>query len=90
MNYKNLGTIDTELIHVELGCGDNRRDMNGHENIGIDVVEGESVDKVCNLGFEPIPLPANHVDFAQGIDFIEHVPKCVWENKKRLLPFIKS
>ena len=94
MNYNALKpftdvSVQTDKIHVELGCGDNRRDMNGYKNIGIDVVDGKCVDKVCNLGFEDIPLPADYADFVQGIDFIEHVPKCVWENKKKLLPLIQ-
>ena len=89
MNYKGLGSIDAELVHVEIGCGSNKREMQGYKNIGVDLVDGPCVDKVCNLGFEAIPLPDDHVDFVQGIDFIEHVPKCVWENKKRLLPLIQ-
>ena len=95
MNYNTLKpftdvNVHTDKIHVELGCGANRRDMSGYKNIGIDVVDGKCVDKVCNLGFEDIPLPDDHADFVQGIDFIEHVPKCVWENKKRLLPLAED
>ena len=98
MNYSSLKPIgdvkaESQKIHVELGCGDNRRDMEGYENIGIDLVGGKQADIVCNLGFEDIPLPSDHVDFVQGIDFIEHVPKCVWESKhgikiQRLLPLV--
>lgn len=86
MNYKGLGTIDNDLVHVEIGCGNNKREMKGYKSVGVDLVDGPCVDKVCNLGFDDIPLPADYADFVQGIDFIEHVPKCVWENEKRLLP----
>ena len=90
MNYKNLGTIDGELVHVEIGCGSNKREMQGYENIGIDVIDGPCVDKVCNLGFEDIPLPSDYADFVQGIDFLEHVPKCLWVDGKRIVPFIDT
>ena len=29
MNYKNLGSIDAQLVHVEIGCGNNKREMQG-------------------------------------------------------------
>ena len=94
MNYNALKPfadvkVQTDKVHVELGCGENRRDMDGYKNIGIDIVDGKCVDIVCNLGFEDIPLSADHADYVQGIDFIEHVPKCVWEEKKRLVPLIQ-
>ena len=94
MNYNALKPfadvkVQTDKVHVELGCGENRRDMDGYKNIGIDIVDGKCVDIVCNLGFEDIPLSADYADFVQGIDFIEHVPKCVWEEKKRLVPLIQ-
>ena len=94
MNYNALKPfadvkVPTDKVHVELGCGENRRDMDGYKNIGIDIVDGKCVDIVCNLGFEDIPLSADYADFVQGIDFIEHVPKCVWEEKKRLVPLIQ-
>jgi len=82
MNYKNLGTIDGELVHVEIGCGSNKREMQGYENIGIDVIDGPCVDKVCNLGFEDIPLPSDYADFVQGIDF--------WVDGKRIVPLIDT
>jgi hypothetical protein len=52
-----VGVSDSlKKVHVELGCGNNRRDMSGYVNIGVDLVDGPVVDHVCNLGFEPIPL----------------------------------
>ena len=100
MIYKNFSTIslptieasenkNKEFINIDLWSGENRRDIDGYKNIGIDVVDGSCVDIVCNLGFEDIPLSSNYADFVQGIDFIEHIPKCVWENKQRLLPLVQ-
>ena len=90
MNYKNLGSIDAQLVHIEIGCGNNKREMQGYKDIGIDVVDGPCVDKVCNLGFEDIPLPSDYADFVQGIDFLEHVPKCLWVDGKRTVPLIDT
>lgn len=71
----------SERIHVELGCGNNRRDIDGWENIGVDVIPGEHVDVVCNLGFQEMNIENNSVDFVQAIDLFEHVPKCVWASE---------
>ena len=65
-------------VHVELGCGNNRRDIKGWKNIGIDLISGPSVDIECNLGFELIPLEDNSVELVQAFDVFEHIPKCVW------------
>ena len=62
MNYKGLGSIDDDLVHVEIGCGSNKREMQGYKSIGVDLVDGPCVDKVCNLGFEDIPLPDDHAE----------------------------
>ena len=79
-HFSDLVGIDDNFkkVHVELGCGNNRRDMNGYVNIGVDLIDGPVVDYVCNLGFEPIPLEDSCADFVQAIDVIEHIPKCVW------------
>jgi len=80
---------------VELGCGNNRRDIESWENIGIDLIPGPCVDHVVNLGFKSIPLEDNSVDLVQAYDVFEHIPKCVWLEKGhdiqvyvRLTPFI--
>ena len=82
MNYNALKpftdvNVQTDKIHVELGCGENRRDMNGYKNIGIDIVDGKCVDKVCNLGFEDIDdvdptttLELTLEDLRQGSDAV--------------------
>ncbi|HLH74856.1 MAG TPA: hypothetical protein VKX96_16335 [Chloroflexota bacterium] len=60
---------------VDLGCGRNKRG-----DVGIDVVGPPTTkaDYVCNLGFEPIPLPNDVADRVVAFDFMEHVPFCVW------------
>lgn len=69
-------------VHVELGCGNNRRDIEGWENIGVDIVDGPSVDVICNLGFEDLPFNDNSIDLFQAYDVFEHIPKCVWSQTR--------
>ena len=89
-DYSGLDITKTSVlpVHVEMGCGNNRRDMEGYKNIGVDLVPGDVVDHVCNLGFQRIPLDDNSTDFIQAIDLVEHIPKCVWMYGKRTLPVI--
>jgi len=54
---------------VDLGCGDAKRG-----DIGIDRVPLPGVDLVCDLGFEPIPLPDDHAEAVVAYDFLEHLP----------------
>jgi len=81
-----------EKIKVELGCGENKRELEGYKTIGIDIVPGNCVNLVCNLGFEKIGLENDSVTLCQAIDFLEHLSRCVWikENNviKRQTPFI--
>jgi len=65
--------------HVEIGCGNNRRDIEGWENIGVDLIETECTDILCNLGFEEMPIEDNSVDLVQAFDVLEHIPKVVYE-----------
>lgn len=79
---------------LELGCGDNRRDLAGYENVTIDVIKLPTVDIVSNLGFSYLPIEDSSIDFVQAIDVLEHIPKCVWLHDEisglveRWLPFI--
>jgi predicted SAM-dependent methyltransferase len=83
-------------VHLELGCGNNRRDISGWTNIGVDIVESPSTDFICNLGFESLEEPnsmcqieESSVDLVQAYDLLEHIPKCVWTSENdRLCPLI--
>ena len=79
-------------VHVELGCGNNRRDMDQWVNIGIDSVKGDVVDHVIEMGFEKIPLEDDSVDLVNAYDVLEHIPKqvCMLDGDKlvKKLPLI--
>jgi len=70
-----------EKVKVDLGCGFRKKG-----NIGIDITkENTDADLVCNLGFEPLPLPDNSVHKIVCRDFLEHLPKAYYsEATKRL------
>jgi len=70
-----------EKIKIELAVGENRRELEGYKTIGIDIIPGNNVDIVANLGFEKIQLEDNSVNLCQAIDFLEHLPRCVWIEK---------
>lgn len=68
----------SKRVKVELGCGNNRRDVDDWKNIGIDIIDSDCVDFICNLGFERIPLDDDSVDLVQAIDVFEHIPRTVF------------
>jgi len=54
---------------IDLGCGGNKRG-----DVGIDMVQMPGVDKICHLGFEPIPLEDGVADRVLAYDLLEHIP----------------
>lgn len=79
MNLKvKMNNEQEKPVHIELGCGHNRRDMEGYTNIGVDIEEGPVTDHVCNLGFENLPFQDSYADVIQAYDVLEHIPKCAW------------
>jgi len=54
---------------IDLGCGRQKRG-----DVGIDARPGPGVDLVCQVGFEPIPLPDGIADAVFAFDFLEHLP----------------
>lgn len=64
-----------EMVVVDLGCG-----FRKSGNIGIDITsEGTAADLVCRLGFEPIPLDDACVDKVVCRDFLEHIPRAIYD-----------
>ena len=74
---------------LELGCGNNEREMDGYENYCIDLLvpnhavvpKGKNNFRICNLGFEHIPFEENMFDLVQAFDVVEHVPKIIYDIK---------
>lgn len=70
-------------VVVDLGCGFRKRGT-----LGIDVkTEGTMADIQCNLGFEDIPLDDNVADAVFCQDFLEHLPKGVYSERRQEMRF---
>jgi SAM-dependent methyltransferase len=71
-------------VHIELGCWDQKREIPGWTNIGVDLAVFPNfvwgVDKVVDLGIQKLPFEDNYADFIQAIDVLEHIPRCIWGN----------
>ena len=68
-------------VKVELGCGENRRDIEGWKNIGIDIIQTPCTDFICCLGYDELPLEDDSVDLVSAIDVLEHIPRVEFKQK---------
>jgi len=86
--------MNSSKVHVELGCGNNRRDIAGWINYGVDLYPSSCTDYVQDLAINTnLPFESSSVDLVRAIDFFEHIPKVLYlydgiENKKTH-PFIE-
>lgn len=75
---------------LDLGCGTIPKNPFGLEHVfGIDL--RPSTDpriKSADLVVEPIPFEENYFDAASAFDFIEHVPRVIY-NPARRFPFVE-
>ncbi len=72
-------------ISLDLGCGTNPKNtFNADQLMGIDIREDldKSIYK-ADLAIEPIPFPANFFDFVTAHDFIEHIPRVIYNPTRR-------
>ena len=75
---------------LDLGCGlKPRNPFNADELFGIDIRPNENQDiKVADLAIEAIPFPDDHFDYVSAYDFIEHIPRVIY-NPNRRFSFIE-
>ena len=71
---------------LDLGCGLNPRNpLNADEVFGIDIRDNVSENiKRSDLAIEPIPFPDNFFDVVSAYDFIEHIPRLIYNPNRRL------
>ena len=81
-------------IHLDIGCGANPRNpFNCTHVVGLDICDR------CSPGnnflfvqadpcLEPLPFPDSHFDSVSAFDFLEHVPRLVYLERKPFFPFI--
>jgi SAM-dependent methyltransferase len=70
---------------LDLGCGlKPRNPFNADELFGIDIRPNENQNiKVTDLAIEAIPFPENHFDYVSAYDFIEHIPRVIYNPSRR-------
>jgi SAM-dependent methyltransferase len=70
---------------LDLGCGVNPRNPFGADELyGIDIRPNENENiRVADLAIEPIPFPDEYFDFATAYDFIEHIPRIIYNPNRR-------
>ncbi len=70
---------------LDLGCGVNPRNPFGADQLyGIDIRPNENENiRVADLAIEPIPFPDEYFDFVTAYDFIEHIPRIIYNPKRR-------
>jgi SAM-dependent methyltransferase len=75
---------------LDLGCGSQPKNpFNADEIYGVDIVDfGNPNIKVADLVLDPIPFEDNYFDYVTGFDFLEHVPRILYNGRQRTQPFI--
>lgn len=74
---------------LDIGCGDSPKNPFGAEEVyGIDI--NSSISNVLNIDLvlKPIPFPDSYFDFVTAYDFLEHIPRCIYDQGKRFNPFV--
>jgi len=72
-------------ISIDLGSGPIPKNPFGATKcIGIDIIEAASENILkADLSINPIPLATESVDFVTAFDFIEHIPRVVYNPTRR-------
>jgi len=82
---------DGERLSLDIGCGGRPRNpFEAEKLIGLDLVSTQEGVYQCIIGYEPLPLADNSVDFVSAFDFIEHLPRTAIVNNCITNPFIDT
>ena len=70
---------------LDLGCGSKPRNLfNMDEIFGVDIKNNSNPNIVnADLAIEPIPFPDNFFDSVTAFDFIEHIPRVIYNPNRR-------
>jgi len=70
---------------LDLGCGSlPKNPFRAEELFGVDVREDLSQGVVyADFAVDPIPFPDYYFDYVTAYDFIEHIPRAIWNPHRR-------
>jgi SAM-dependent methyltransferase len=79
-----------KTLSLDIGCGSAARNLFGAEvAYGIDIIKNQSGDiRAADLTVDPIPFESDLFDYVIAHDFIEHVPRVIY-NPGRRFPFVE-
>jgi len=77
--------MQTTTKTLDLGCGSKPRNLfNMDEIFGVDIQNNSNPNIVnADLAVEPIPFPDAFFDSVTAYDFIEHVPRVIYNPNRR-------
>jgi SAM-dependent methyltransferase len=75
---------------LDLGCGPQPKNpFNYQQAFGIDIVDYNNPNiQIADLAVEKIPHPDNSFDAVSAYDFLEHIPRIIY-NPNRRFPFVE-
>lgn len=75
-------------VSIDLGSGPfPRNPYNAIEVWGVDLEPG-MMTKAADLAVAPIPFPDGYADYVTAYDFLEHIPRVLYVDGVRRLPFV--
>ena len=89
-NYNAKSLNLTNSTSLDLGCGTiPKNPFEANILFGIDIRKNSEKNiKNCDLTTEPIPFENNYFNYITAFDFLEHIPRIIY-NPNRRFPFIE-
>ena len=76
---------------LDLGCGSiPKNPLNANEVYGVDIFDYENPNiKVSDVILDGLPFDSDFFNYVTAYDFLEHIPRLLYINGERRVPFIE-